>query len=452
MKNQQVMGQWSLLSWRSLIVCFLLLVTMVLTGPMLHARAESTQTARALPAAVAKAAALNMLAVVHVEAVSQEEAPYREAGRAGSPSMEHFFDLAKTSGKVHEELKKLGTGIIIDRVGHVLANRRVVAWAHRAYVVLADGRQYPAEVVGTDRGTDTAVIRILTHDPLPYVTFADSDEVKPGEAVTAIAHLSPRNPTVSYGTILARHRPGSKAAISYSDYLDKEPVINLGFSGGPLLNLEGKVIAVNAAILSPSGAFDGIAFSIPSNVALCAASRLIDGRKQADNCRAGNIPEFFSCCLSHTMSLTGLHAVSSVPSGTLPSNESKTMTMGGGRSHTGSRPSPVSGKSGTPGDLEKVLITRWLGVAARPATPEEARRYHLNRGKTLVVTWLDPLGPLARAGVEVNDIMLEVDGRRISGFDYFEHIVSQAGPRRRITILVLDHRTGRKGYVQVPAY
>jgi S1-C subfamily serine protease len=479
MKNQQVMFEWYVHSWRSAIVFCLLVVVVVLMGVRPQVRAESTQTTSALPAAVAKAAALNMLAVVHVEAVRQEEAPYPGAGRAGSPCMEHFFNLAKTSGKVHEELKKLGTGIIIDPLGHVLTNRHVVAWAPRTYVVLnvvlTDGRQYPAKLVGTDRRTDMAVIRILTHDLLPYLTFANSDRVKPGESVTAIAHLSPQNPTVSHGTILARHGPGSKAAISYNDYLDKEPLVNLGFSGGPLLNLQGEVIAVNAAVLSPSGTFDGIAFSIPSNVALCAASQLIYGRKQADNCRAGDTLEFFSLFLAKSMNLTDLQGMPAIRpthgsevehsdvesefvrtdlghniSGVI--SKEKTMPESGTYDRRkGSGELSLIGKSEAPDELEKVLIKRCLGVAARTATPEEAGRYHLNLGKTLVVTWLDPAGPLARAGVEVNDIMLEIDGRQINRFDYFEHLVSQARPKQRVTILVLDHRTGRRGYVQVYA-
>jgi serine protease Do len=456
MKNQQVMFEWYVHSWRSTLVFCLLVVVVVLMGVRPQVRAESTQTTSALPAAVAKAAALNMLAVVHVEAVRREEAPYPGAGRAGSPCMEHFFNLAKTSGKVHEELKKLGTGIIIDRLGHVLTNRHVVAWAPRTYVVLnvvlTDGRQYPAKLVGTDRRTDMAVIRILTHDPLPYLTFANSDRVKPGESVTAIAHLFPQNPTVSHGTILARHGPGSKAAISYNDYLDKEPVINLGFSGGPLLNLQGEVIAVNAAVLSPSGAFDGIAFSIPSNVALCAASQLIYGREQADNCRGGDTLEFFSSSLAKSMNLTDLQGMPALRSGPISRDKDKTTAISGTYDRPkGSGELLLIGKSEAPDELEKVLIKRCLGVAARPATPEEARRYHLNLGKTLVVTWLEPAGPLARAGVEVNDIMLEIDGQQISGFDYFEHLVSQARPKQRITVLVLDHRTGRRGYVQVYA-
>ncbi len=445
MKKQRVMFEWYVYSSRSGIVFCLVVVVVVLMGVRPQVRAESTHTTNALPAAVAKAAALNMLAVVHVEAVRREEAPYPGTGSDGNPCMEHLFNLAKTSGKVHEELKKLGTGIIIDRVGHVLTNRHVVAWAPQTYVVLADGRQYPAKLVGTDPKTDLGLIRILTHDPLPYLIFANSDRVRPGESVTAIAHLSRQNPTVSHGTILARHGPGSKPAISYSDYLDKEPLINLGFSGGPLLNLEGEVIAVNAAILSSSGAFDGIAFSIPSNVVLCCVSQLIYGRKQADTCRPVNAPEFFSLSLAKPMNVRDLQGMPAIRSGPISRDRDKTTAI------KGSGELLLAGKSEAYDKLENVLIKRWLGVAARPATAEEARKYHVNLGKTLVVTWLDPAGPLARAGVEVNDIMLEIDGRQISRFDYFEHLVSQARPRQRITILVLDHRTGRRGYVQVSA-
>jgi serine protease Do len=475
MKNQPVMFERNIHCWRSAIVLCLVVVVVLLMGVRPRVRAESTQSRTALHTTLARVAALSMPAVVHVEAVRREEAPYPEAGGTGSPSIEHLLNLARTSGKVRQELRSLGTGIIIDPLGHVLTNRHVVAWAVQTYVVLTDGRQYPAKLVGTDRKTDMAVIRILTHDPLPYLTFGNSDRVEAGESVTAIAHLSPQNPVVSHGTILARRRPGSKAATRYNDYFDTEPVINLGLSGGPLLNLEGDVIAVNAAILSPSGAFDGIAFSIPSNVALYAATQLISGRKEADDSQSGKTPEFFCSSLAKSMKLTelqGMPAMRSIYGGEVEHSDierglvrthrghnisgviskDKTTPVSGHNRTGGSERLPVFGKSQAPGQLEKVLIKRYLGVAARAATPEEARRYHLKLVKTLVVTWLDPAGPLARAGVEVNDMMLEIDGRRINGFDYFAHLVSQTRPKQRVTILVLDHRTGRKGYVQVRAH
>ena len=98
---------------------------------------------------------------------------------------------------------------------------------------------------------------------------------------------------------------------------------------------------------------------------------------------------------------------------------------------------------------EGALAKRALGMAVRVATREEARRFHVSLKQPLVINWLDPTGPLAYAGVEVNDVLLEIDGQPLGGFEDLMHIACQLKSRQRVIIVILDHRTGRKGYIQV---
>lgn len=104
-----------------------------------------------------------------------------------------------------------------------------------------------------------------------------------------------------------------------------------------------------------------------------------------------------------------------------------------------------------PRQAKGALAKKTLGMAVRVATREEAKRFHVKLKQPLVINWLDPTGPLASAGVEVNDVMLEIDGQALGGFEDLMQIACQLKPRQRVIIVILDHRTGRKGYIQVHA-
>jgi hypothetical protein len=110
---------------------------------------------------------------------------------------------------------------------------------------------------------------------------------------------------------------------------------------------------------------------------------------------------------------------------------------------------PAGSNFQEPVEVENVFFKRSLGMAVRAITLEEAKYFHLELGKILVINWLDPSGPVASSGVEVNDLLLEINGRPISSLDHLRHVVNRIGPKRRVIMFVLDHRTGRKGYVQV---
>ncbi len=180
----------------------------------------------------------------------------------------------------------LGSGVIIDKDGYVLTNEHVVQGADKITVTLSDGREFKAEVKGTDSRSDLALVKIKA-DNLPAATLGDSDSLKIGQWVEAIGNpfgylIHNPEPTVTVGVISALHRNLPKASRrdrDYSDLIQTDAAINPGNSGGPLVNLKGEIIGINVAIFSTTGGYQGVGFAIPSNVAKKAVSRLIQGKK-----------------------------------------------------------------------------------------------------------------------------------------------------------------------------
>src|SRR5262249_48679442 len=164
---------------------------------------------------------------------------------------------------------------IMDAAGHILTNAHVVGSSSKIEVVLANGHQHTARVIGTDPKTDLAVIKIDTKEALPYVTLGDSDRVEVGEWVVAIGHPRGLDQTVTHGIISAKHRRGITQPSTYQDFLQTDAPINPGNRGGRLLKRNGEVIGVNAVIASQTGGFEGIGFAIPSNIAAYVVKALI---------------------------------------------------------------------------------------------------------------------------------------------------------------------------------
>ena len=165
-----------------------------------------------------------------------------------------------------------GSGFIIDRQGHILTNDHVVRGAEYVYVTLKDGREFEAEVIGSDRRSDIALLRVDLDDleggdPLPPpVKIGDSDIVEVGQWVVAIGAPFGLKHTVTQGIVSAigRHLPRD----IYVPFIQTSAAVNPGNSGGPLMNLDGQVVGINAQIISPNRTNAGIAFAIPINVAM----------------------------------------------------------------------------------------------------------------------------------------------------------------------------------------
>jgi len=383
--------------------------------------------------------------------------------------------------KFKQELRGLGTGMIMDKNGYILTNNHVVAGANEIKVLLASGERYPAKLIGTDPKTDLAVIKISADKPLPHVTFGDSDKVEVGQWVVAIGHPRGLDQTVTQGIISAKHRRGIMDPSSYQDYLQTDAAINPGNSGGPLLNLQGEVIGVNAAIVTQSGGFEGIGFAIPSNMALHIAHELIahgkvrrgwlgvsvqdltpelaeafhvkenkgavvadvekDGPAEKAGIKRGDIvisyngrPVADASSLRNMVALTPVGK--KVELDILRKGKRKTITV-------------------KVGSLEEALKMRLsslkerLGVEVRPVTRKDMERYGLQSRQGVVIIWVDPKGPLGKAGFEVDDMILEINGEAIREVDDLANIVDSLPHGKLATILALDHRSGRTGYIRV---
>ena len=159
----------------------------------------------------------------------------------------------------------LGSGIIVSAEGYILTNNHVVDSADSVKVTLGDGRELTAKVIGTDKKTDIAVIKVDARD-LPVVTFANSDDVLVGDLVLAIGNPFGIGETVTSGIVSATGRSGA-TGLDYEDFIQTDAAINPGNSGGALVDMRGRLIGLNTAILSRSGGFQGIGFAIPANLA-----------------------------------------------------------------------------------------------------------------------------------------------------------------------------------------
>ncbi|MCW8888628.1 MAG: trypsin-like peptidase domain-containing protein, partial [Gammaproteobacteria bacterium] len=169
------------------------------------------------------------------------------------------------------EAQSLGSGFIIDEDGYILTNNHVVDDAEEIIVRLSDRRELQAKVVGTDKQSDIALLKIDA-DHLPVVKLGKSEDLKVGEWVMAIGSPFGFDHSVSVGVVSALGR--SLPSENYVPYIQTDVAINPGNSGGPLFNLDGEVVGINSQIYSRTGGFMGLSFAIPVSVALDVAKQL----------------------------------------------------------------------------------------------------------------------------------------------------------------------------------
>ncbi len=174
----------------------------------------------------------------------------------------------------------LGSGFVISEDGYVVTNNHVIEGADEISIEFFSGETLDAKVVGTDPNTDIALLKVEAPQALPFVSFGDSNASRVGDWVIAMGNPLGQGFSVSAGIVSARNRALSG---TYDDYIQTDAAINRGNSGGPLFNMDGDVIGVNTAILSPNGGSIGIGFSMASNV----VSRVVDQLKEFGETRRG---------------------------------------------------------------------------------------------------------------------------------------------------------------------
>jgi serine protease Do len=281
------MGIRKRLTWLSLalVAAGVIVIGQLSPAPPAQASAPVDQQVRSgAPASFANVIEAVQPAVVNI---SVSGAMSNVEGAPGAPFedfedfLRRFFDRQSLPGdpprtrpapRETPMFQGMGSGFIVDPKGYVVTNQHVVDHASDITVTLHDGKRLPATLVGVDEKTDLAVLRVETDQTLPYASFGDSDRTRIGDWVVAIGNPFGFGGSATAGIVSARGRDIQSGP--FDDFLQIDAPINRGNSGGPLFDLDGKVIGINTAIYSPNGGSVGIGFAIPANLAASVVEEL----------------------------------------------------------------------------------------------------------------------------------------------------------------------------------
>ncbi|MBP0592472.1 DegQ family serine endoprotease [Paraburkholderia sp. LEh10] len=351
----------------------------------------------------------------------------------------------------------LGSGFIISSDGYVLTNAHVVDGANVVTVKLTDKREYKAKVVGADKQSDVAVLKIDAKD-LPTVKIGDPRQSKVGQWVVAIGSPYGFDNTVTSGIISAKSR--SLPNENYTPFIQTDVPVNPGNSGGPLFNLQGEVIGINSMIYSQTGGFQGLSFAIPINEAIKVKDDLVK-TGHVSRGRLGVSVQSVNQTLADSFGMKKPRGalVSSVEAGGpaakagLQPGDVILSVNGTDVTDSSDLPSQIASiKPGTQADVQvwrdkstkdlKVTIGSLsdaklasnddggaaqmqgrLGVAVRPLTPQEKSSASVSHG--LLVQ--DSGGAAASAGIQPGDVILAVNGRPVANVEQLKQAVSAAG-------------------------
>ena len=248
--------------WRWTVALPLLLATLIWAG---------SAHARAAPDSFADLVDTLLPVVVNISTTQVVEST------GGSEEFEEFFrEFSERRGEQPQRRREsaLGSGFIIDSSGYIVTNHHVIDGADEITVLLHDGTSLEAEVIGSDEKTDLAILKVANGKPLPAAEWGDSDKTRIGDWVIAIGSPFGLGGTVTAGIVSARERVINSGP--YDDFIQTDAAINKGNSGGPMFNLDGRVIGINSVIISPSGGSAGIGFAIASNLARNVIEQLRD--------------------------------------------------------------------------------------------------------------------------------------------------------------------------------
>jgi len=438
--------------------------------PMQTAAVQAPVVPAALPVAsgsFAQVAEAVGPAVVNINTVTR-------TGGGRTPVEEFFGDefLRRFFGEGQErpqqQQRSLGSGVIIDASGIALTNAHVVERATDIEVVTAEGKKHKAKLVGIDKRTDLAVLRLQGGGPYPSAVLGDSDRVKVGDWVLAIGSPFGLQQTVTAGIISAKGRSIGQGP--FDDFLQTDAAINPGNSGGPLVNMSGEVVGINSAILSRSGGNVGIGFSIPSNMAKRIYTELVARGKITRGWLGVSIQPL-------TPELAKSFGLKE-PKGVLIADVVKDSPADKAGLVSGDVLMEFDGKKvDAPQDLQKIVavtapgkgvpVKVWrdkgekmldikigetpddtaqveptvksktlLGLETRPITPEIARQLNLRTTEGVVVARVEEEGPAAEAGLQRGDVIREVNRQRIRSVPDFERVTQGLKPGDRVTVLL----------------
>jgi len=224
---------------------------------------------------------VNITTSTTIAGVTDQARPQIPEGSPFEDLFRDFFNNGEGGQARPRRSSALGSGFVISADGYIVTNNHVIDKADEIVIEFFDGKELVAELVGRDPKTDIAVLKVEATEPLPFVGFGDSDIARVGDWVMAIGNPLGQGFSVSAGIISARNR--TLRSGPYDDFIQTDAAINRGNSGGPLFNMNGEVIGVNTAIISPNGGSIGLGFSMSSRV----VSRVVNQLKQYGETRRG---------------------------------------------------------------------------------------------------------------------------------------------------------------------
>jgi serine protease Do len=425
----------------------------------------------------------NGAAVVNISVV--EKVPQHMGGPSGGdegngdddPLSQFFHRFQNPSPEHMPPARGIGSGFIVSPDGYVLTNAHVVADASEVTVKLTDRREFRAKVIGVDKRSDVALIKI-PGTGFPVVHFGDPSKLRPGQWAIAIGSPFGFENSVTAGVIsaLGRQLPDDTGS-AFVTYIQTDAAVNPGNSGGPLFNLDGQVIGINAQIYSRTGGYMGMSFAIPIDVALNVKDQLMKSGKVSRS-RIGVSVQDIGQQLALTFGLTIPHGalISLVePSGPgeragLKPGDVITSVNGKNIEHSYDLPSVISqlppgtearlgvwhDRKATEVSVKTVLLEDTpaqaarnaaldsggaLGLAVRPLDPSEQKELH-TRGRLVVE---DVSGPALAAGLQAGDVVLGVNGAGVSTVAELKREVARAGH----TVALLIQREDAQIYVPI---
>lgn len=405
------------------------------------------------------------------------------------PSLREFFGDRSRSAPQEPRAQRrsaLGSGVIVTPDGYILTNHHVVDGAEQIKVELTDKRTFDAKLIGSDKPSDLAVLKIEASG-LPVLALGDSDKVQVGDVVLAVGNPLGIGQTVTSGIISAKGRSTGLSDGSFEDFLQTDAPINTGNSGGALVNTNGELIGINSQILSPSGGNIGIGFAIPTRMARNVMDQLMKtGKVRRAQLGVGIQPVTSDIATSLGLSDVRGVIVNSVAQGSpaeraglkrgdvITAINGETVLDGNGLRNriAGSQPgSEVTitfmrdgreqqvrstlgelAVKGVPtdaqgGGAEGSSNSGKLGINAEPLTPEAAAQMGLPQGaQGVVVRSVAPSGPAAEAGLRAGDVILEFNRQIVRSVEDLQAALQNSGSR---PALLLVTRGGNTIYLTV---
>jgi len=421
----------------------------------------------------------------------------------GSPFEEFFDEFFKNrrgQGENPERdhtprrVNSLGSGFIIDASGLVVTNNHVIADADEITIILNDGSKLKAEIIGRDLKTDLALLKVKPDKPLKAVQFGDSDKLRLGEWVVAIGNPFSLGGTVTAGIVSARNRDINSGP--YDNYIQTDAAINRGNSGGPLFNLNGEVIGINTAIISPSGGSIGIGFAVPSKTAVPVIDQLRrygETRRGWLGVRIQQVTDEIADSLNLKPARGALVAgvddkgpakpagiepgdvivnfdgheikemrdlprvVADTPVGkevqviVVRKGKEETRTVKLGRLEDGEKQAALT-KHDTPATSEeKSVVKKTLGLNLTNMSDDLRKRYKIKDGiKGVVITSVDDNSPASDKRISAGDVVVEVAQEPVSTADEVQSRIEQLKKDgRKSALLLLANGEGELRFVAV---